>query len=57
MTDDERNTLIDVPASIDIANARRDLFNAGGHDTYCDEFQAQMRLCRIRHRAEERRQR
>ena len=57
MTNDERNTLTDVPTSIDIANARRDLFNAGDHSTYCDEFRAQMRLCRIKHNAEARRQR
>lgn len=54
MTEDERNTLIDVPASIDIANARRNLFGAGDCGTYCHEFQAQMRLCRIRHNAEKR---
>lgn len=57
MTDDERNTLIDVQASIDIANARRDLFNAGDQRRACDEFRAQMRLCRIKHNAEARRQR
>ena len=57
MTDDERNILIDVPTSIDIANARQDLFDSGDHSTYCDEFRAQMRLCRIRHRAEARGQR